>query len=468
MKSIRWRIGLSVFAMVATLHVAISAYVLERFWDTELREVDDDLAADLLALSRLGDDAERAMYVRAETVHDSKWDEEFFQIHDAAGARVVASANVPIEGLGPALGSEELDARRRGAALPRVQVWERPHPNSRKGHVRLRVAEASIDGARVVVANTLKARQKAYWQLREQLVWGLGAVAILVAAAAWWVTRRSLLPIHAIIERARELGAAPAGSLPRSGSGDELDRLAEVLNGMLGRIRAEVQRVRRLSADAAHALRTPLAAVRGTLEVHVQGRRPEEVRDLLPALEVLDETTGLVNRLLLLERLQSSGPDPARMRDLRLDVLAREVVDGLALVAHDRKIELECRAQPARVHGDPGQLREALFNLLDNALRHTPEGGRVEVAVETSPREAMLVVEDSGPGLRPDQLERVFERFYSEQPGGRGSGLGLSIARAIAESHGGTLRASSPRGARFELRLSRAETRAGARGRDSR
>jgi signal transduction histidine kinase len=192
------------------------------------------------------------------------------------------------------------------------------------------------------------------------------------------------------------------------------------------------------------------------------------VRDLLPALEVLDETTGLVNRLLLLERLASSGPDPARMRELRLDALAREVVDGLALVAHDRKIELECRTQAAPVLGNADQLREALFNLLDNALRHTPEGGRVEVAVRISPREAVLVVEDSGPGLRPDQLERVFERFYSEQPGGRGSGLGLAIARAIAEAHGGTLTASSPRGARFELRLPSATTRADARHRDSR
>jgi two-component system OmpR family sensor kinase len=318
--------------------------------------------------------------------------------------------------------------------------------------VRIRVAELRIDGRRLMTAESLKSFQKSYWSLREQLAWAMGLSALLGAGGAWWVTRRSLAPIHAITERARELGAAQSGCLPRTGSGDELDRLAEVLNGMLERIRAEVQRVRRLSADAAHALRTPLAAVRGTLEVFAHSR-PEESRDLLPALEVLDDTTRLLNRLLQLERLESRAPDQDRMREVQLDALAGDVVDALSLVAQDRKVDLECLARPARVLGNAEQLREALFNLLDNALRHTPDGGNVQVTVLVSARDASVVVEDSGPGLRPDQLERVFERFYSEPTGGRGSGLGLAIARAIAEAHGGTLTASSPRGARFELRL---------------
>ncbi len=463
MKSIRWRIGLSVFLLVAALQVALSGWVLDRVWSAELDQIDDDLAEELLELARLEDAAEFVAFVRSETQDNTKWDEDFFEIRDADGRLLAASANVPAAGLGPALGSDELRPRRRSASAGAMRIWERTHPRSGKGHVRLRVAEMRADGRRLVTAESLKASQKAYWQLRQQLLWSLAGVALVGAAGAWWVTRRALAPIQALTERARELGASPSGSLPRSGRGDELDRLAAVLNGMLERIRAEIQRVKRLSEDAAHALRTPLAAIRGTLEVHLRTRSAEEARDLLPALEVLDETGRLLNRLLLLARLESAGTAPDRLREVRLDAVVAEVEDALSLVAQDRKLELECSARPVRVLGNPDQLREALLNLLDNALRHTPPGGRVEVAVYASGDTAHLVVEDTGPGLRPDQLERVFERFYSEREGGPGSGLGLAIARAIACAHGGSLSVSSPRGARFELRLPLAPPAAAAR-----
>jgi signal transduction histidine kinase len=184
--------------------------------------------------------------------------------------------------------------------------------------------------------------------------------------------------------------------LPRTGSRDELDRLAEVLNGMLERIRSQRLHIRRMSADIEPALRTPLTTLRGTLEIHLRCSDKEEERSLLLALEALDDTLKLLNRLWLLERLEASALAP----------------------------------QP-----------------------HTPEGRRIGVTVRCSASTAELAVQDSGPGLRADQLERVFERFYSEREGGRGSGLGLTVARAIACVHQGTLTASSPGGTRFALRL---------------
>jgi signal transduction histidine kinase len=114
---------------------------------------------------------------------------------------------------------------------------------------------------------------------------------------------------------------------------------------------------------------------------------------------------------------------------------------------------IDAEAAAAAIRGNPAQLQELILNLLDNALRHTPAGGKIAVAVGRDGEDALLSVEDSGPGVPAERLERVFERFYSEREGGLGSGLGLTIARAIAQSHGGSLTASSPAGARFELRL---------------
>jgi len=455
MPNIRWRIGLSVFLLVAALQIALSTYVLARVQESQLAGIDDDLFEELVEMAALASIPELAAYADAETRQNTKWDEDFFEVVDAAtGARLVASANVPAEGFGEPVDSAVLEPRwGRPLPLRDVRVWELTHPGSRKRHTRLRLASVVVNGRRIVTAESMKVVQKSYWALREQLSWGLVVVALLGSAGAWWVARRSLAPIHAITERARRLGAAAVGSLPRTGNQDELDRLAEVLNEMLERIRAEVQRVQRVGADAAHALRTPLAAIRGTLEVHMQLSGPEQVLSLAPALEVVDETIALVNQLLLLARLESNPHPLAELQLLRLDVMARDVVEALAVVAEDREIALAAQVDPAEVRGDAHQLRNALVNLIDNALRHTPAGGRIQVSVRSAGPCAELAIEDTGRGLRPDQLERVFERFYSDQDGQVGSGLGLAIARAVAEAHGGTLTASSPAGARFELRL---------------
>ena len=125
-----------------------------------------------------------------------------------------------------------------------------------------------------------------------------------------------------------------------------------------------------------------------------------------------------------------------------------EVCEALAIVAEDHGIELDFSGVPVVVQGDESQLRNATLNLLDNVLRHTPRGEHVRVSVQVVEDR-----EDTGPGLTPDKLERVFERFYSEREDGTGGGLGLPIARAIARTHGGSLTASSPGGARFDLEL---------------
>ena len=454
--SIRWRIGLSVFLVVACFQVVVSIYALSRVHASQLQSVDDDLGEELTELAALvergADRAALLAYVQAETEHNSKWDEDFFEIRNPAGLRVVASPSVPAHGLRLSGSAQPLRTRGGTIQLESAQVDELRHPNSRSGHTRIRVARAEIRGYELIVAESMKATQKALWSLREQLTWGLLVVSLIGALVAWWVARRSLAPVQLIADHARRLGASPEGTLPRTGSGDELDRLAGVLNEMLERIRAEVQRVRRVTADAAHTLRTPFTTIRGIIELQLRSGKPQ-VEDLVPALEVLDESVGLLNRMLQLERLESQGEATLVRVELRLDQLAREVCEAVAIAAEERGIELAFSGVPVAVHGDAYQLRNAILNLLDNALRHTPGGGRIDVSVQVAERSALLRVEDSGPGLRPDKLERVFERFYSEREDGAMGGLGLPIARAIARTHGGSLTASSPRGARFDLVL---------------
>jgi signal transduction histidine kinase len=446
-RSIRLRVALFVLAAVAVSQLGVSLFVLHRLREAHRDLVDGLLREDLTEIEALTGTPELKTLIAHQNARSSKWNEVFIEVSDAQGRVLAASANVPPEGLAssPPPWASEIPGGAR--------VWQRTHPGSRSGHREIRIAQSVVNGYTIRVARGLKRFDKTYYRLREWLAWGLLEVLALGGAGAWWIAGRALSPVRDITARAAQLGASLEGELPRSGRGDELDRLAEVLNALLGRIRSEVQRMRRMISDAAHALRTPLTSIRGGLEVMQRGAKPEVAAALVPTLEAIEDLTALVNRLLLLERLEAHGTRLERTQPVALDRLASELVDTLDVVASDRGICLSCHAKPAWVRGDFRELRNALVNLIDNALRHTPRGGRVEVRVETRGSRACLSVSDTGPGLRPDQLERVFERFYSEPGAGSGTGLGLPIARAIARAHGGELRASSPGGARFDLEL---------------
>ncbi len=452
-QSIRWRIGLYVFVVIGALHVGFSALILTHIHRTNRAEIDDHLLEELAQTLSLVGSPDLETFVRSEEAQNNKWNEAFFEVRDASGQVVIASRNVPAGGFGEVTEPQRLGWRHRREPMPPVQVWERVHPASKKGHVRIRIAEARKGDYTVRLGLTLKRKQKAYWRFREQLLSSLVIVGLLASACAWWVARRSLAPIQAITNQAQLLGGTSEGVLPRTGSGDELDRLAQVLNQMLDRIRTEMQRVRRMSADAAHALRTPLAGIRGTLELHLRRVKPGEAEELLPALEGLDETVQFVNRLLLLERLEGTAPDRTRWRDLKLDALVHDLVDAMAIVAQDRHLDLKSQTEPLTVFGDATQLRNAILNLIDNALRHTPQGGRVDVSVQRVGDFAQVAVQDSGPGLRPEQVERAFERYHSDREDGVVGGLGLPIARAVAQAHGGSLDVNREVLSRFELRL---------------
>ena len=296
--------------------------------------------------------------------------------------------------------------------------------------------------------------------IRDVFLLALPIVVVLTGLMGWWLARGSLRPIREITGKARAIGASNLEErLPTTGSGDELDRLSETLNEMIGRIEASVASLRRFSADAAHQLRTPLAALRAQIEITLEKERAaSEYRRVLEELGTqVEHLAESVNAMLRLAQSEA-GLSPDRRQVVDLFELLETVVEFFQPVASERGVDLEVRGdRELRVAGDPSWLHQLFANLLHNALKYTPRLGRVEVELGREGACARVRVSDTGAGIPPEELDRIFERFH--QAGGResepGSGLGLTIAREIARAHDGDIAvASAPgRGATFSVRL---------------
>ncbi|HEX2016413.1 MAG TPA: HAMP domain-containing sensor histidine kinase, partial [Solirubrobacteraceae bacterium] len=305
------------------------------------------------------------------------------------------------------------------------------------------VAEAGGPAAvgAVVVSSGTSDIEATRRRLAELIVLSALGAAALGAMVAALLTRSGLAPLRRLSGAAAAVASTgdPSRRMPDPATGDELSELAQTLNTMLGALERSQATERRLLADASHELRTPLTSLRGNLAYLV---RHGIDRDVLRDLESEADRLGrLVDDLLTLEREGSAHPPH---EPVALEALAREVTTR-------RGVEL-AHADAALVHGDAGALERALENLIDNAQRHGPENGIVTVALSVSGATARLAVADEGPGLGDSDREQAFERFW-RGPGAHerpGSGLGLSLVRAIAERHGGTV---TVRGSRFTIEL---------------
>jgi two-component system sensor histidine kinase MprB len=291
------------------------------------------------------------------------------------------------------------------------------------------------------------------------------AVGIALAAGIGYVvTRAAVRPITALTEAAEHV--TQTGDLTRrieAGGEDEIGRLAASFNQMLAALESSQEAQRRLVADASHELRTPLTSLRTNVDVLTGGRAlPAEDRERLLAdvRGQVEELTDLVGDLVEAGRgTERSG----QLQDVRLDELTRAAIRRASARADGRGVRFAADLQPSVVSAAPERLERAIVNLLDNAVKFSPDGGTVEVGT----RGGELVVRDHGPGIAPDDLPHVFERFYRSDSARRmpGSGLGLAIVRQIAQALGATVSAANADGggAEFRLRLpERAEAPADA------
>ena len=285
----------------------------------------------------------------------------------------------------------------------------------------------------------LRARQR----LTALLALGMPIGLLLVVAGLWVVVGHALAPLE---ETSRRLEAIDLGKLstrlPVVNPDDEVGRAVTVLNGMLARLEAAVSELHRFTADAAHELRTPLAVLRTGLDVALSRQRTaDEYREALgEALGASDRLCRLAEDLLTLARLERlERPEAAAAVDVG-EVL-QELADAWVHVAERQEVRLQVSAPgEATVRGNAGDLYRLFNNLIENALRHAPSGTAVELRAQLGPETVEVTVRDFGPGIAPDQVERVFDRFHRGE-GARtdrpGTGLGLSIAQEIARTHGG-------------------------------
>jgi heavy metal sensor kinase len=280
------------------------------------------------------------------------------------------------------------------------------------------------------------------------------------AAGGWFLARRALAPVDAMVEAARRIEAEDLTKrLPDLSSGDELARLAAVLNDMLARLERSFGAVRRFSADAAHELRTPLTILKGEIEVALQSSQASgAIRDSLAScLEEVDRLNSLVEDLLLMARMEGNALSVPPSRVNLVDVIEDAAPALSELAARAGNSCTTAAARPLWVEGYDSLLFRLVFNLAENAIKYTPAGGRIELVLEQQDGSAVLQVIDNGPGIAPESQEHIFDRFYRGDPAreGDGTGLGLALVRSIVELHHGQISVSSApgKGSRFRVTL---------------
>jgi signal transduction histidine kinase len=278
-----------------------------------------------------------------------------------------------------------------------------------------------------------------------------GIPALLLGLiGGWWLTRRALNPLAALTEAAEKVNERNLGEqLPRTGNGDELDRLTEVLNAMTARLNDSFVRVRDFTLHASHELKTPLTVMRGEAEVSAQDKAlsPAERERWAGLLDELRRLSRIVDALTLLAKADA-GQLTLAQEPLRLDEVVRDNFDDAQILAEPQKIEVELtQCDAVTVRGDRHRLRQLLLNLVDNAVKYNQPGGWVSMSLSKAAGKAELVISNTGPGISPESLPRVFDRFYrgdaSHSQDVEGCGLGLSIAQWIVSVHKGEIRIDS-------------------------
>jgi len=291
----------------------------------------------------------------------------------------------------------------------------------------------------------------------EPLWWRLIEIALrsaiplaLLGFGAWWLLRRSLLPITALTEKAEHLQIHNLREpLPRSGNGDELDRLTEVFNAMTARLDRSISSIREFTLNASHELKTPLAVLHGEIETAMNNpaATPAQRETYGSQLDEIQRLTKIVESLTLLAKADAGQVD-LKQEPVRLDELVRDSFADAQILAQPKRIHVTLEdCEEAVVHGDRHRLRQLLLNLTDNAIKYNQPEGRVNIVLQRNGGTAEFIIANTGKGIPVPMLPRVFDRFFradeSRNHALDGCGLGLSIAQWIVRAHGGDIQVTS-------------------------
>lgn len=290
----------------------------------------------------------------------------------------------------------------------------------------------------------------------------MAALFALAAAIGWFMARRALAGVETVTRAAQRIAADGrlAERVPIGGGGDEIDRLAATFNQMLDRIQGLVNGIKEMTDNIAHDLKSPLTRIRGQAEVALTSRGAAEEYEAMAAsaVEECDRLLEMINTMLFISRTEAGVAKP-EFKGMDLAAVVRDAGGLFQAPAEDKRIALRWDV-PERLDfgGDVRLIQRMLANLLDNAIKYTPEGGAVSVSLQSRPdRSVSISVTDSGAGVSDKDRPRIFERFYRGDPSRSqsGAGLGLSFARAVAHAHGGeiSLESNRPSGTIFRVDL---------------
>jgi heavy metal sensor kinase len=443
----------ALLAFALALYAAVSAFY---FLHTLIRQMDTELGRDIEtveAVLTLEPDGGIALRSHEGEAHARE--------HDRGYMLEVWSSDGRLLYRTPALNGDAL-----GAPPVSSQFRERPYSFwlADRREVRVLTRSRHIEGQIVLMRLALREGPlwEEFWDMVSVLGIGLPVVVLLISLVGYIVAGRALRPVNDMARRASRISVERLNDrLEIQNPDDELGRLGTVFNQTLERLQVSFEQLSRFTADASHELRTPLTAIRSVGEVALQNAGDGAYyRDRIGSmLEETDRLTRLVDSLLTMSRADA-GRIPLQASDFSLIDLAAEAAALLDVLAEEKNQTISVEGDAGiRVQADRLILRQALINLIDNAVKYSPKGGSVRVRVEALPGQALIEVQDSGPGIPAEHADKVFQRFYrvdrarSRSEGG--AGLGLSIVAWAVAAHGGLvqLRQNSGSGCTFSILL---------------
>jgi heavy metal sensor kinase len=271
---------------------------------------------------------------------------------------------------------------------------------------------------------------------------------VLAAGGGWFMARRAVSGVEAVTRTAQKIsGGTLKERVPVKARGDEIDQLALTFNQMLDRIQALLSEIKEMSDNMAHDLRSPIARIRGAAEVTLAGGTDVSEYESMAAstIEECDHLLEMINTMLMISKTES-GVDKVSPKEVDITAIVRRACELFSPTAEDKQINLNCSVQDGiLLMGDSPMIQRMLSNLLDNAIKYTPSGGKVSISASQSPAQVVVAVKDTGIGISSRDLPRIFERFFrcDQSRSQAGIGLGLSLSRAIARAHGGDIAAES-------------------------
>ena len=432
MSSIRLRLLKWLVAPILVVNLGAAALTYLLAWTPAQLAFDEGLRAAAGALAARVHSAGPDALEEAGPAADGAGETSWVALIDADGRLLAGSAALP-RALPLPLHAGLFDARLQGEP------------------VRVAVAGLEWQGGKawVGVARTVRARQQVRAAIVRSLVLLEGLFSLALVGLVWFSVGNGLAPLARLRARLDARGSADLAPLDDAGMPRELIPVVDAFNALLGRIEAGARAQDEFRANVAHQLRTPLAGLKLQLEwlAARHAGDPESARSTGLLLGAIERMIRQTNQLLSLERAEPNRFARSRLAPLDLSDLVAETVGHFVQQAASKDIDLGFELEPAPIEGDRFLLRDLIDNLVDNALRYTPAGGRVTVACGSGAAASpgwVLRVEDDGPGIPIHLRERVFERFVRLDEHSTGSGLGLAIVRDIANLHGAELRIGAP------------------------